>query len=437
MLETITSAGDKLRSRQLKAVQLVQDCLARIRQFEDRVHAWVLVDEPGARAAAEELDREAAQGSFRGPLHGIPLGIKDIVDVAGWPTLAGSRIRSGHVAEADAEIVERLRTAGAIILGKTVTTEFASFDPSPTRNPWNLERTPGGSSSGSCAAVALGMCYGAIGSQTGGSITRPASFCGVAGCKPTYGRVSLEGIVPLAHSMDHPGPIARKVADLALLLDVVGRQDPSDTTLEMTPRSEPPRLGLLEGFFQEQASPEVRDSMARVVQTLDSHGAQVQAASLESDIAEVHQRHRRVMAVEAAEYHRPWFPARRAEYGLWIAALLDEGWSTTAIDYAEALRRQTEFQIEVLVALADADALILPATVTPAPGLETTGDPRFNSLWSYCGLPTVCIPCSLSPDGLPLGLQLVGWPFSEGSLLAVAAWCEEHLNFSAVPPLLK
>jgi aspartyl-tRNA(Asn)/glutamyl-tRNA(Gln) amidotransferase subunit A len=436
MSETITSASAKLRSRQLTAIQLVEDCLARIRRFEDRVHAWVLVDEEGARAAAEEMDRETQDGDFRGPLHGIPLGIKDIVDVAGWPTLAGSPIRRGHVAQSDAEIVERLRNAGAIILGKTVTTEFASFDPPPTRNPWNLERTPGGSSSGSCAAVALGMCLGAIGSQTGGSITRPASFCGVCGCKPTYGRVSLEGIVPLAHSMDHPGPIARSVADLAVLLDAIARQDPSDTTLEMPARSEPPRLGLLEGFFHDQASPEVRDSVQRVVQTLRSRGAEVQPAALESDIADVYKRHRRVMAVEAAEYHRPWFPQRRAEYGRWIGALLDEGWNTTAIDYAEALRRQTEFQIEVLVALADADALILPATVTPAPGLESTGDPRFNSLWSYGGLPTVCLPCSLSPDGLPLGFQLVGWPYSEGSLLAVAAWCEQCLNFTPRPPML-
>jgi Asp-tRNA(Asn)/Glu-tRNA(Gln) amidotransferase A subunit family amidase len=176
--------------------------------------------------------------------------------------------------------------------------------------------------------------------------------------------------------------------------------------------------------------------MQRTVDLLRSHGAEVQPAVLESDIAEVHQRHRRVMAVEAAEYHRRWFPERRSEYGPWIAGLLDEGWNTTAIDYAEALRRQSEFQIEVLVALADSDALILPATVTAAPGLETTGDPRFNSLWSYCGLPTVNIPCSLSPDGLPLGLQLVGWPYSEGNLLAVAAWCERCLNFTARPPIV-
>jgi aspartyl-tRNA(Asn)/glutamyl-tRNA(Gln) amidotransferase subunit A len=435
MTETIETSAPRLRSGQLTSKRLVEDCLARIRRFEDRIHAWVLVDEAGARQAAEELDREAARGSFRGPLHGIPLAIKDIVDVAGWPTLAGSRLRAGHVAEADAEIVERLRGAGAIILGKTVTTEFASFDPPPTRNPWNLERTPGGSSSGSAAAVALGMCLGAIGSQTGGSITRPASFCGVAGCKPTYGRVSLEGIVPLAHSMDHPGPIARNVADLALLLDVIARQDPSDTSLELSPRSEPPRLGLLEGFFHDQAAPEVRASMSSAVATLRAHGAEIQPAALESDIADVLARHRRVMAVEAAEYHRPWFPQRRAEYGRWIAALLDEGWNTTAIDYAAALRQQTEFQIEVLLALADADALILPSTVTPAPGVETTGDPRFNSLWSYCGLPTVTVPCSLAPDGLPLGLQLVGWPYQEGSLLAVAAWCEQGLHFHARPPL--
>lgn len=435
MSETASSAAEKIRAGQLSSSQLVDDCLARIRRFEDRVRAWVMVDEAGAREAAAVLDREAKQGRFRGPLHGVPIGIKDIVDVAGWPTLAGSRLRAGHVAEADADIVERLRDAGAVILGKTVTTEFASFDPPPTRNPWNLQRTPGGSSSGSATAVALGMCLGAIGSQTGGSITRPASFCGVAGCKPTYGRVSLDGIVPLAHSMDHPGPLARTVADLALLLDVIARQDPSDTSLNVTALAEPPRLAHLGGYFHEQAAPEVRESMRDAVAKLQTAGAPIRSAELESDLTDVLKRHRRVMAVEAAEYHRPWFPQRRNEYGHWIAGLLDEGWATTAIDYAAALRQQTEFQIEVLLALADADAIILPSTVTPAPTIETTGDPRFNSLWSYCGLPTVTVPCSLSPDGLPLGLQLVGWPYQEGNLLAVAAWCESQLGFSAEPSL--
>lgn len=435
--DTIASAVRKIRSGETTATALVEQCLARIAQFEDRVHAWVMVDEPGARRVAKQLDQEAAEGRFRGPLHGIPLGIKDIIDVAGWPTLAGSPIRQGHVAQSDAEIVERLRYAGAIILGKTVTTQFASFDPPPTRNPWNLQHTPGGSSSGSAAAVALGMCLGAIGSQTGGSITRPASFCGICGCKPTYGRVSLEGIVPLAHSIDHPGPMARSVEDLALLLDVLARQDDTDPSLSMPAMSGPPHLRLLQGYFEEQAAPEVREAMRTAVAALRRAQAEIEPVVLESDVPDVLLRHRRVMAVEAAEYHRPWFPQRRAEYGRWIAELLDEGWSTSAVDYAAALRTQPEFQMEVLTTLGDADALILPSTVSQAPGLETTGDPRFNSVWSYAGLPTVTIPCGLSPDGLPLGLQLVGWPYQEGSLLATAAWCEKVLQFSAVPPLLQ
>jgi aspartyl-tRNA(Asn)/glutamyl-tRNA(Gln) amidotransferase subunit A len=199
--------------------------------------------------------------------------------------------------------------------------------------------------------------------------------------------------------------------------------------------AEAPRLGHLEGFFQDEASPEVWQSMQQTVERLQAAGAHIQPTALESDVAEVLKLHRRVMAVEAAEYHRAWFPERRAEYGKWIADLLDKGWNTTAIDYAGALRQQTEFQIEVLIALADADALILPSTVTPAPTVETTGDPRFNAIWSYCGLPTVTIPCSLSPDGLPLGLQLVGWPYQEGNLLAVAGWCEARLQFSEKPKL--
>ena len=193
-LGTITSAAAALRRGETTPGELVEQCLARIACYEPQVKAWVSVDAEGARKTAALLHSEFLQGHDRGPLHGIPIGIKDLIDIEGWPTQAGSPLRREHRAECDAPLVARLRAAGAIILGKTVTTEFACFDPSPTRNPWNLTRTPGGSSSGSAAAVALGMCYGAVGSQTGGSIIRPASFCGVAGCKPTHGAVSLAGV---------------------------------------------------------------------------------------------------------------------------------------------------------------------------------------------------------------------------------------------------
>ncbi|HWA97397.1 MAG TPA: amidase, partial [Pirellulales bacterium] len=218
---TCITAGKAIRTGELSPLDLVDRCLERIERFEPRVHAWVMVDAEGARREARRLADELAAGNERGPLHGIPIGIKDIIDVAGWPTRAGSPIRAGHVAARDAELVANLRRAGAIILGKTVTTEFAGFDPPPTHNPWNLKRTPGGSSSGSAAAVATGMCLAAVGTQTGGSITRPASFCGIAGCKPAHGMVSVDGVVPFAPTLDHPGPMARAVDDLRVMLEAM------------------------------------------------------------------------------------------------------------------------------------------------------------------------------------------------------------------------
>src|SRR5438128_7491159 len=205
---TIHHAARELREGRLSPVELLDRCLRQVDRYEPAVRAWVLLDRDRARAQAERSALEIRQGQWRGPLHGIPLGIKDIIDVFDWPTAAGSRLWAQSIARRDATIVARLRQAGAVFLGKPVTTQYASFDPPPTRNPWNLERTPGGSSSGSAAAVACGMCLGALASQTGGSITRPASYCGVCSIKPTHGRVSADGVMPLAPSMDHAGAMA-------------------------------------------------------------------------------------------------------------------------------------------------------------------------------------------------------------------------------------
>src|SRR5437868_4704303 len=227
-MKTIHEAAAALRAGKATPLELVDMCLANVDRCEGRVHAWVFLERDYARDEARRLGKELSQGKDRGPLHGIPIAVKDIFDVFDWPTAAGSKLWENSIARQDCEVVRRLRSAGAIFLGKTVTTQYASFDPPVTRNPWNLERTPGGSSSGSAAALATGMCLGALGSQTGGSITRPASYCGVAGCKPTYGRVSAHGILPLAVSMDHPGPMARSVHDLAILLQTVAGADPYD-----------------------------------------------------------------------------------------------------------------------------------------------------------------------------------------------------------------
>lgn len=443
-MSLILDAGRRIREGVTTPLDLVEGCLTQIRKYEDRVRAWVVVDEAGARRAAAALGDEASQSKLRGPLHGIPVGIKDIIDVRGFPTRSGSSIPDGRPAERDATVVARLREAGAIILGKTVTTEFASFDPPPTRNPWNLERTPGGSSSGSAAAVALDMCLGAIGSQTGGSITRPASYCGVAGCKPTYGRVSLAGIVPLAFGLDHPGPIARSVADLAILLRVIAGPDERDPLASAAPVPDysaalggggQPRLGIVRQFVFESVDPSLGAAVEQAIERLREAGATVSAAALPASFGDAVRMHRRLMAVGAADVHRAWFPKRRGEYGPKIASLLDEGLATTAVDYAEAVRHQQHFQRDIATSLAGVDALIMPATPGTAPGRDSTGDPKFNSPWSYSGLPVVSIPCGLAADGLPAAVQLVGRPFAEGPLLAAAAWCEQRLAFHHRPPL--
>lgn len=425
-------------------IERVEGCLRRIEQFDPQVHAWVLVDASGARQQAELLARELEQGHSRGPLHGVPIGIKDIVDVAGWPTLAGSGLRAGHVAKHDAALVARLRQAGAILLGKTVTTEFACFEPPPTRNPWNFAHTPGGSSSGSAAAVAAGMCVAAIGSQTGGSITRPASYCGVAGLKPTRGLISCDGVVPVSFHLDHPGPIARRVADLATMLSVLAQ--PQGVT-RVAPSQAPdyaaqldwghaPRLGLIEDYFLTECDPVLCDAVRAAFEKLSQAGARIEARSLPPGFEHVHRMHRRIMLAEAAEAHRETFPSQRSGYSDSLARLLDEGRGVSMFEYVEALRRREAFY-HALGGLFDGiDALILPATTcTPPADLTTTGDAAFNAPWSYAGVPVVSLPCGLVADGMPAAVQLVGPTLSEATLLASGAWCERVFEFSAMPPL--
>jgi aspartyl-tRNA(Asn)/glutamyl-tRNA(Gln) amidotransferase subunit A len=441
---TILESAVEIQSGRLSAQSLLEQCLARIERFEPQVRAWVMVDEAGARETARRLDDERKQGRSRGPLDGIPIGIKDIVDVAGWPTKAGSRLRENHRAERDAALVARLRNAGAIILGKTVTTEFASFDPPPTRNPWNLDRTPGGSSSGSAAAVAAGMCLAAIGSQTGGSITRPASYCGVAGCKPTWGRVSCTGLVPFSFHLDQPGPIARCVADLATVVRAIAVYDPSDPVCQNIPLRDgqtwpvgrAPKIGLLEDYFFETASEPIRQATRIAAERLRAAGLEMQTVALPASFADAHHGQRVIMAVDAAAYHVNNFPSRRELYGPAISLVLDEGRAATAVDYSTALARQFRFRRDMDAALEGFDALLTPATNITAPGPETTGDPRFNMPWSYSGQPTVSFPCGLTEEGMPAALQLIGRSFDEPRLFAAAAWCEQVLQFHGVPPML-
>jgi aspartyl-tRNA(Asn)/glutamyl-tRNA(Gln) amidotransferase subunit A len=444
---TIHAAAEQIRRGSLSATALLEACLEKVDRAEEKVRAWVFIDREGARAAAQERDAELRRGQWRGPLHGIPVAVKDIFDVFDWPTAAGARLWQQSIARQDATVVRRLRQAGAVLMGKAVTTLYASFDPPPTRNPWDLARTPGGSSSGSAAALACGMCLGALGSQTGGSITRPASFCGVAGCKPTFGRVSTHGVVPLAYSMDHPGPMARCVRDLALMLPVIAGADPldpgcstrqvPDLGLQWETSRRPPRLARLRGLFDSWAEVVMSRQMDACVERLRAGGAAVVEAALPAAFAEVVERHRVVMAVEAASFHGERLRRHPEDYGPCIRTLLEEGLSCPAPEYARTKEHQRQLQLEMEACLEGVDALLTPATRGPAPGAATTGDPVFNSPWSYLGFPTVSFPVGTSPEGLPLAIQLAGRPWGEEGLFAAAAWCEGVVGANLGEPPLK
>jgi aspartyl-tRNA(Asn)/glutamyl-tRNA(Gln) amidotransferase subunit A len=282
------------------------------------------------------------------------------------------------------------------------------------------------------------MCLGALGSQTGGSITRPASYCGVAGCKPTFGRVSTHGVVPLAPSMDHPGPMGRCVRDLAVLLEVIAGPDPLDPgcaaravhdwSAALRGSLRPPRLGRLRGLFESRAEPLMLRCVDQAVERLRARGAEVMEVALPAAFAEVIERHRVVMAVEGAAYHRERLQRHPDDYGPAIGGLLEEGLACPAPEYARCKEHQEQLRREMLGCLEGVDALLTPATTGPAPDAATTGDPAFNAPWSYVGYPTISFPAGKSPEGLPLCVQFAGRPWDESGLFAAAAWCEETLE---------
>ncbi|HEY1785446.1 MAG TPA: amidase, partial [Pirellulales bacterium] len=426
---SLHQAALDLLSRKISSVELVRGCLDRIRQVDDSVHAWVVVDEERALAAAHAADDRGGFGSSRHGLSGLPIGIKDIIDVAGLPTRAGSPLRANHVAASDAPIVAKLRAAGAIILGKTVTCEFACFDPSPTRNPWNLAHTPGGSSSGSAAAVAACMCLGAVGTQTGGSVIRPAAYCGVAGFKPTYDRIDRAGVVPLSGHLDHVGMFAGRVADLVLLVDSVMPSAAISAIRENDARR-PPRLGVLGGMFHEFADDETRRLFQQATERLQDAGAVLKHLEPPAALRESLAYHHTIVACDAAEYHRAAFAENRAAFGPNLASLLDQGLAIPRKEYQAALEHHQHFGASIQPLFEGFDAFITPAAPTTAPArLDTTGDPRFNAVWSYAGVPTACTPCGLDAAGMPAAIQLIGPRGSDAAVLSAAIWCEPALGF--------
>jgi len=436
-------AARAIRDKVLSPVDLVDALLERIETVDGRVQAWALVDRDGARAAARQATDEAARGVFRGPLHGVPFGAKDIFYSAGLPTEAGSKVMASFVPDYDATAVGRLKAAGAILLGKLHTTEFATSDPAPTRNPWNLACTPGGSSSGSAAAVAAQMVPLALGSQTIGSNVRPASYCGLVGLKPTFGRISTRGVMPLSYTQDHVGLMARSVEDIAFALAVTAGHDPDDPSSSRAPvpdylaaitRRRAPRIGLLREFF-ERATAEVADVTAQAVNRLADAGAGVEGAKLPPTFRAVPAAAYLITRSDTASIHAERFAQKADLYRPAIRSSIEMGMLIPGDLYVRALRIRRQFRRELKPLLDRYDVLLTPTTPAPAPEGMATGDPQFQVPWSLSGLPSVTVPCGLTTSRLPLGIQLVSGTFGEAALLATAAWCEDVLGHAQAPSL--
>jgi aspartyl-tRNA(Asn)/glutamyl-tRNA(Gln) amidotransferase subunit A len=422
-------AAQAIREGRLSPVALVEACLARIKALDGELRAWFHLDESGALARAREREAEAKAGRFAGPLHGVPVGIKDIIDVMGMPTTAGARAWAHRKAETDATCVARLRAAGAIVLGKTATTEFAYRDPAPTRNPWNRGHTPGGSSAGSGAAVASRMVPLALGSQTVGSVLRPAAYCGVVGFKGTHGLVPADGVVPLAWSLDHVGVFARTVGDVVLALGLLIGRDLDTVAISR------PRLALASEPLAASAL-DMAAHLTSVAERFAAAGAEIVPVTLPPSYAAGREAGAVVLEVEAAAYHEESFARHGGEYGPEMAALIQAGLKRGATEYARANRRRLAFREDVMPLLAAHDALLMPTAPGPAPsGLGSTGDGSLCAPWSNAGVPAITLPSGLAPSGVPYAIQLVQAAGASTRLLGVAAWCERVLNFTARPAL--
>ena len=413
----------RLARREISAEELVRACLARIAAREPDVRAWEILDEPGAVAEARRIDglRDPP------PLRGLPVGVKDLIDTADLPTAYGSRIYRGNRPSKDAACVKALRAAGAVILGKTVTTEFAYFSPGPTRNPRDLRRTPGGSSSGSAAAVAEAMVPGALGSQTAGSIIRPASFCGVVGFKPTFGMLPLDGIRPLAPSLDTLGVLTRAVADVPVWIAALsGGGAASFTQLKRSPR-----IGVSRTELWPKAAADTRDAIESVAQRLAREGADVREVDLGTEFRGLADAQVAIMAAEMAESLR----LERSRHGDQLSSKLREqletGEGVTSERLAAAREQADRCRTLFPSALSGCDALITPSAVGEAPiGVESTGDPIFNRIWTLLHVPCLSLPAAVGASGLPLGVQFVGRGGEDIALLAVGAWAELRLGLA-------
>jgi len=432
---TAVEAAEAVRTGTITSEELVTAFLDRTAAMEEQVGAWTYLDRDYALKQARDADAALREGSVPGPLHGIPVGIKDIFDTRDMPTENGSIVDAGRQPEHDATAVSLLRQAGAVILGKTVTTEYAYFAPGKTRNPRDPQRTPGGSSSGSAAAVAAGMVPLAIGSQTKGSVIRPASFCGVYGYKPTFGRISRYGAVALSRTLDHVGIFARTIEDVALMAEQLMVFDDRDPDMERRgrpplvdtigrSRARRPRLAFVRTPVWDQADSDTRTAFTGLADRLGDGITEVPLPGVFDDAVETLDL---IMATEMATGFDDHYQHHRDGISPQLAEIIERGRAVRAVDYHRSLLLIPRLNEALQEAFASYDAILTPATTGEAPlGLESTGNPLFCAIWTLCGTPAISLPLMEGRQGMPLGVQLVAPRGADARLLQAARWLADH-----------
>lgn len=453
----LVEASRLIAGRKLSLVEYLNALLARIERLDAKYHAFIRVLPESARAAAREAEAEITAGTVRGPLHGVPVGLKDIIDLAGVPTTCHSKIFAEHAAQADAVVTTRLKAAGAVIPGKLATHEFAIGGPSfdlpwpPAVNPWGGAHFPGGSSSGSGVALAAGLLPAALGTDTGGSVRNPASMCGIVGMKPTYGRVSRRGVFPLAFSLDHVGPMTRDVADNALLLQVLAGHDAGDPgsaevavpnfSAEIGQSLKGLRVGHVRHFYDgdEQAHPEQGKAVDTAADVLRRLGAEVREIRL-APLGEYSACCRVIIGSEAFAIHRRFLGERPGDYGALARQRIAGGAAFSAADYIDALRTRGRLTMQTLEAMAGVDAVLTVSSMDPAPPIDDAEAcarvyPRqARQPFNVTGQPAIAIPAGYTSDGMPLSIQLVGHPWQEARLYRIAHAYEQATGWTKRRP---
>jgi Asp-tRNA(Asn)/Glu-tRNA(Gln) amidotransferase A subunit family amidase len=440
----LRSASDARRAIDqglLSSQELVTACFARIDELEESIGAWAHLDRELAIAQARAADEFRGRGLSIGALHGLPIGIKDIIDTADYPTERGTVLHQGRRPAQDATLVSLLKEAGAIILGKTVSTEMAVFAPGKTRNPHNPEHTPGGSSSGSAAAVSAAMVSLSVGTQTNGSIVRPASYCGVYGFKPSFGRISRHGVLTQSPPLDTIGMFARSLDDLALIADVLMRFDARDASMipiappriaEVMAQQVPvdPHFAFVRTPAWDQVEEVVKDGLRELIEALNAHQEKtVDIVDLPAPFADVHEDHRKVMEADLARNFADEYQRGKAELSDVLREMLERGQQVSDTDYADALARQQEYNAVLEEIFDEYDAILTPATTGAAPaGLDATGSPVMNTIWTFCGTPALNVPLLQSATGMPIGVQVIGAKGDDARLFRSTRWLLDVLN---------